>query len=202
MLQDGQEYCQGYQVVLLTSFRLHVQLVSNILLHPSLDFLQGFENNLGRQQCMHYRSKTHFFTNNQAFYEKYVNFCIRNILEVMEKVFERKTKNLKFFWSQQDLNLGTSRPCNLLGKIKSRMLENGSLWASFVKNGALYSRHQKRSLWHRFLCPHYRGALDGIGPKSVTIGPLVKIFQICFFMQQVLDFFWIFFKFGLENRTF
>ena len=82
------------------------------------------------------------------------------------------------------------------------MLENGSLWASFVKIGALYSRHQKRSLWHRFLCPHYRGALDRIGPKSVPIGPLDKIFKFCIFMQQVLDIFWIFFQFGLEKRDF
>ena len=42
-----------------------------------------------------------------------------------------------------DPNRQTSRFNNLLGKINSEMLENGALWASFNKNGALHSRHEK-----------------------------------------------------------
>ena len=53
-----------------------------------------------------------------------------------------------------DPNRRTSQSNNLLGKIKSEMLENGALWASFNQNGALHSRHEKPQLWHSPLCPH------------------------------------------------
>ena len=39
--------------------------------------------------AMHYRSKTHFSTNNKAFKRKYVNLSMRNILKAMKKEFEK-----------------------------------------------------------------------------------------------------------------
>ena len=41
----------------------------------------------------HYRSKTYFFTNKYIFQQKYVHFGIRNILEVIEMLFQKAEKN-------------------------------------------------------------------------------------------------------------
>ena len=41
----------------------------------------------------HYRSKTYLFTNKYIFQQKYVHFGIRNILEVIEMLFQKAEKN-------------------------------------------------------------------------------------------------------------
>ena len=55
-----------------------------------------------------------------------------------------KTRKWKFqnFWGPEWIRTGGPPDLeNLLSKSKSQMLENGALWASFFKNGALHSRH-------------------------------------------------------------
>ena len=60
-------------------------------------------------RTLHYRSKTHFWHTNYAFQQKYVNLSIRNIVEVIKRIFWQKWRNLKKFWNQWDPNPRTSR---------------------------------------------------------------------------------------------
>ena len=65
---------------------------------------------LVQKPLVHYRSKTHFCNDNYPFQQKYVNFRIRNDVELIKRIFGQKWRNLNFFWNQWDPNPRTSRP--------------------------------------------------------------------------------------------
>ena len=69
----------------LTNLPLNTQLV--LLAYNEFEWFNviGFLIHLS-----HYRSKTHFCNTNYPFQQKYVNFRIRNNVELMKKIFGQK----------------------------------------------------------------------------------------------------------------
>ena len=80
-------------------------MTKDILIFSSLKWLRLGSRWLGE----HYRSKTHFCNNNYPFQQKYINLSIRNIVEVIKRIFWQKWRNLKKFWNQWDPNPRTSK---------------------------------------------------------------------------------------------
>ena len=63
-------------------------------------------------------------------------------------------KKIFFLGFYLDPNRRTSQCRNLLSKMKSKMLENGALWATFIQNGALVPIGKNRKKLNSMQHPH------------------------------------------------
>ena len=79
---------------------------------------------------------------------------IEKYYKVAKKMLKKGLRKFFFFGFYLDPNRRTSRCRNLLSKMKSKMLENGALWATFIQNGALVPIGKNRKKLNSMQHPH------------------------------------------------